>query len=163
MENFWYWFEDLSISIKIGETWLFPFIESIHVIAAVFVLGSIAIVDLRLLGWLVLPQTVSNLIRESIVWTWFAFALALITGVAMFITRASGYVANPAFLWKLVLLVLAGINMLYFHRAVWPQLQQQDKLSSATHLSRSCRVAGFASLSLWLGVMLAGRWIGHIF
>lgn len=160
LDEFCYWLEELPLAITIGETWLFPLMESIHVIAAVFVLGSIVIADLRLLGWLGKSQPVLPLIRESILWTWLAFAVALVTGLAMFITRATGYVYNPAFIWKLILLVLAGINMLYFHRRLYPQIAS---LSNQSQMPAMYRVSGAISLCLWLGVMLAGRWIGHIF
>ena len=145
-EEFWYWFEDLPLSILIGETWLFPFVESLHVLGAVFVLGSIVIVDLRLLGWLAVPQPLITILRESIAWTWAAFVLALITGVLMFLTRASGYAYNPAFLWKMLLLLAAGINMLYFHRRLWPAIVKNNTDQSPNDfLPRAYRVSGFLS------------------
>ena len=85
--------------------------------------------------------------------------IALITGLGMFITRAASHVVNPAFQWKIILLALAGINMLHLHRSL-STLLQADDASSKPHLR--LRLAGLASLLLWCGVMLAGRWIGHI-
>ncbi len=160
LEDICYWIEELPLSLAIGESWLFPFIETLHVIAAVFVLGSIMVVDLRLLGWSAISHRLTTMVRESILWTWIAFAVALITGLGMFITRASGYLNNPAFLWKIVLLLFAGINMLYFHRRLWPRIQMQP---SAVIALPAQRVVGAISLTVWLGIMLAGRWIGHIF
>ena len=158
LDNFCYWLEELPLTLKIGESWIFPLLESIHVIAAVVVVGTIVVVDLRLLGFAANRYTVSTMLRESIRWTWVAFVIALITGVGMFVTRASGYIHNPAFLWKMALLVLAAINMLYFHRRVWPQYAQ----SSAMPLTFNSKLAGALSLCLWIGVTLSGRWIGHI-
>jgi len=160
LEEFWYWVEELPLSLRIGESWLFPLMESLHVIGAVFVLGSLAIADLRLLGWKNTLLPANAVIKESITWTWLAFGVAVITGLAMFVTRAGGYANNSAFLWKMSLLVLAGVNMLYFHARLWPSLA---KYNDHPKPPLRYRVTGGVSLSLWLGVMLAGRWIGHIF
>jgi hypothetical protein len=159
-DDFYFWLEELPISLEIGATWLFPFFESLHVIGAVFLLGSLLMVDLRLLGIAATSNSLTQLLRESIVWTWVAFFLALLTGLAMFITRISGYITNPAFLWKMALLLLAGLNMLYFH---WHLLPKLGNYEGQPELPTSYRATGFVSLSLWAGVMLAGRWIGHIF
>lgn len=160
LDEFCYWLEELPISLQIGSTWLFPFIESLHVIGVVFVLGSLLMVDLRLLGWAATSNSLTQMLRESLIWTWVAFILALITGLGMFITRAGGYLDNPAFLWKMLLLLLAGINMLYFHFRLLPRLDNNQNQKMPPPLYR---MTGFMSLSLWVGVILAGRWTGHIF
>ena len=77
----------------------------------------------------------------------------------MFLTRASHYIDNRAFQVKLVLLVLAGVNMAVFHFGTSRSMARWDK-SSVT--SAASRLAGASSLVLWVGVMLAGRWIGHL-
>ena len=92
-------------------------------------------------------------------WTWGAFGFATITGLGMFITRAASHLENPAFQSKLVLLVLAGCNMAYFHFRVYKHIEQFD---GAINTPTQLKIAGVLSLFLWAGVMLAGRWIGHI-
>ena len=77
----------------------------------------------------------------------------------MFITRAAGHLENPAFQSKLVLLVLAGLNMAYFHFRVYRHVQQWNEVADTP---TQVKIAGFLSLFLWSGVMLAGRWVGHI-
>ena len=121
--------------------------------------GAIATIDLRLLGVGAVRYPLSTLGSEILPWVWGAFVIALITGLGMFITRAASHVVNPAFQWKIILLALAGINMLLLHRSL-STLLQADDASSKPHLR--LRLAGLASLLLWCGVMLAGRWIGHI-
>ncbi|MCB1672226.1 MAG: DUF6644 family protein [Gammaproteobacteria bacterium] len=155
----WLSMENWPLSQVIAATNWFPLLESIHVIAITLVLGSILWVDLRLLGFAArqLPLNVLNL--QLIPWTWGAFVVAVITGLGMFITRASSHIDNPAFRWKFVLMALAGINMAYFHFRVDKQL---DHHAVFTDLPRPARIAGGLSLFLWSGVMLAGRWIGHI-
>lgn len=155
----WIDVENWPLSWEIGGTSWFPFLESIHVIAAAMVVGSILMVDLRLLGFAATRYPISTLSRELVPWSWGAFVVATITGLGMFITRAASHVVNPAFQWKLVLLALAGLNMAYFHFRVYRQIAQWD-MAVATPVQ--LKIIGTLSLILWSGVMLAGRWVGHI-
>lgn len=158
-EEFWIGIENWPLSWEIGGTWWFPFLESIHVIGATMVLGSIFMVDLRLLGVAATRYPVTTLSRELAYWTWGAFVLATITGLGMFITRAASHVVNPAFQAKFLLLLLAGANMAYFHFVISKSVQEWN---SGSNLPTSAKVSGALSLIFWCGVMLAGRWIGHI-
>ena len=155
---FWIEIENWPLSWEIGGTWLFPFIESIHVISIALVVGSILFVDLRLLGLAAMRYPIRDFARELVPWTWGAFAVATITGLGMFITRAASHVLNPAFQWKMILLALAGANMAWFHFRIYRHLDSQSQTASATQL----KVIGALSLLLWSGVVLAGRWVGHI-
>lgn len=152
LEQFWSWLEMRPLAMHIGESAWFPFLESVHVLSAVFVVGTVLMADLRLLGWAAQRYPVTVITREVVPWTWGAFVLATVTGVALFSVRASAYVANPAFLAKVVLLVLAGVNMLALHF-----IALRD-----TARPRLQALAGGCSLLVWIGVVLAGRWIGHL-
>ena len=151
--------ENWGLSQIIAATNWFPLIETIHVVAITMVLGSILWVDVRLLGFAARRYPISTLNRELVPWTWGAFIVATITGLGMFITRAASHVVNPAFQWKAFLLALAGINMLVFHRKIYRQVDTWDNDGVPPN---NVRVFGAASLIIWSGVMLAGRWIGHI-
>ena len=157
--EFWTWLEGLPLAEYIGFTWWFPFLESIHVLAIAFLVGSILMVDLRLLGVAALGYAASRLTRELIPWTWGAFCVAVVTGVGMFVTRAPVYMENPAFQVKLVLLLLACANMALFQFRTFRDVASWD---SATVTPIAARTAGAASLLLWAGILLAGRWTGHI-
>ncbi len=156
---FWIEVENWPISWEIGGTWLFPFIESIHVITIAMVVGSILFVDLRLLGLAAMRYSVRELARELIPWTWGAFFFATVTGLGMFITRAASHVLNPAFQWKMVLLALAGANMAWFHFRIYRRLDEQAQSAAP---NPQLKIIGALSLALWSGVVLAGRWVGHI-
>ena len=92
----------------------FPLIESFHVIGLAMVFGTIAIVDLRLLGLAWGKRPFSRVTQDIMKWTWVAFALTVTTGGLMFITNATVYFYNFQFRSKMVLIALAGINMLVF-------------------------------------------------
>ena len=147
------------LAMYIGGTAWFPLPESIHVLAATLVFGAILTVDLRLLGLAGRRYRVSRLVGELVPWSVSAFVVSVITGVGLFITRADWYADNVAFQIKLALLLLAGINIAIFHLRTIRSVTQWDE-SQPTPLA--ARVAGAASLALWVGVMLAGRWVGHL-
>ena len=98
-----------------GSAIVFPWLESVHVLAITFVVGSIAVVDLRLLGWASSRDTVARMNREIVPWTLGAFVLAAITGSLLFVSAAERYFVNGFFRTKMILMLCAGINMLVFH------------------------------------------------
>ena len=93
--EFWNWVQALPLSEYIGFTWWFPFLESLHVLGVGVVVGSILMVDLRLLGKTALSVPASRMTREMIRWTWGAFVLAVITGTGLFMTRAAAWAGLP--------------------------------------------------------------------
>jgi hypothetical protein len=135
----------------------FPMIESVHVIAIVTVVGAIMIMDLRMLGFASNAGAISRISRETVRLTWVAFVFAAITGVLLFISKASNYMNNPYFLMKLGFIVLAGVNMAWFHLITQ---RSQDQWDSAANIPTSVKVAGALSLTLWLLVIFFGRAIG---
>lgn len=159
LTEFLTWLQNHPTTQYIGFTAWFPFLESIHVVAIALVVGSIVTVDLRLLGWAALRYPASRLTRELLPWTWAAFLVAAATGAPLFATRATAYAENPAFQAKFVLLALAGLNMVVFQFWTSRGLARWDESHATPPLAK---IAGGASLVLWVGVVLAGRWTGHI-
>ncbi len=155
----WQSIEASSLSTYIASAeWAFPTIETFHVIAIATVVGTIAIMDLRLLGLTSKNWTVSSVSRETLWLTWLAFAVAVVTGLLMFISKASTYMVNPYFLWKMVLIVLAGLNMAYFHTTTWKSLPSWD--GNVAAIPASAKLAGALSLAFWAIVVFCGRVIG---
>ena len=136
--------------------WLFPFFETLHVFSLIAVLGSIAIVDWRLIGFARKENSVVFLSRQALPWTWAGFVMAIISGAMMFVGQIQEYSTNPAFLTKMLLLALAGVNMLAFHFIPWKTVQAWDRQSPPPV---AARVAGALSLTFWIGVIACGRWI----
>lgn len=150
--------ENTSWALAISEgSYLFPTIETLHVIALTVVFGSISVLDLRLLGVFAHHRRVSRLARELLPVTWGAFALAVVTGSLMFASAATRYAGNTPFKIKVVLLLLAGLNMAAFHAGAFRRVEEWDE---AQRTPRAARLAGAASLALWIGVIAAGRFIG---
>lgn len=152
------WLESTSIATVIRESgsW-FPWIESIHVIALTLVVGSIVILDLRLIGVTSRRESLRRLTAELLPLTWSAFAVAALTGLLLFASNAVRYVGNTFFLLKMALLLLAGLNMLLFHLRTQRSAQHWD---SDVTPPPAARFAGAASITLWVGIVAFGRWIG---
>jgi hypothetical protein len=142
-----------------GTEWLFPILETLHVIALSIVFGSIAMVDLRLLGLGAREVAFSRLYREIIPWTWVAFIAAALVGGVLATAKIPDYVKSPAFIAKYVFMALAGLNMLAFHFGAFRRVAQWDTQLPAP---RAARLAGALSLLFWTAVVVCGRWIGFV-
>jgi len=146
----------LSEEIQVS-SWMFPAIETAHVVAITLVFGTVLIVDLRVLGLASGRRPVTALSHEVLPWTWAAFILAAISGGLMFISKADGYFFNLHFLLKMCLLLAAGLNMALFHIGPFQGVADWDEKTVAP---ARARLACALSLGIWLGVVTLGRWIG---
>jgi hypothetical protein len=135
----------------------FAFVEALHVIAISTVFGTIAIVDLRLLGLPDALRPFTEVAGETLRWTWAAFALAVATGSLLFVTNPIFYFGNFEFRTKMLLQVLAGINMAVFELRTVNTVTLWDASKTPP---AAARIAGALSLLLWLGVITFGRLIG---
>jgi len=150
--------EATAVATKIRESlYVFPFLESTHVIGLALVFGTIAIIDLRLIGLASSQRSFKRIYSDILKWTWAAFALTALTGALMFITNATVYYHNFYFRAKMLLLVLAGINMGVFELTLGHKVESWDKSPSAPPLGRA---VGVLSIALWIAVIFMGRLIG---
>lgn len=155
---FWQSFEATSVGSYIASSeWGFPLIETCHVIALVTVFGSIAFMDLRMLGFVSRNSAVTAVSRETLPFTWGAFLIAAITGSLLFVSKASSYMVNPWFIAKICMIAIAGFNMILFHFITWKSIKDWD---TATVIPTAVRIAGGLSLSFWLIIVFCGRMIG---
>jgi len=151
------WLQNSPLAVSVSEDW-FPWIESMHVVCLALVAGTIFLVDTRLLGFTSRQLRVTYLSDRLLPWTWTAFVGAAITGGLMFIAGATHYASNAPFLIKMALLVLAGINMLYFQFVTFRSVQNWD----TGRPSQAARTAGGISMTIWVLVIGFGRWIGFV-
>ena len=153
------WLQNTQVASAIGENEiLFPWIESIHVLAIVLVVGTISIVDLRLLGIASLDISARRLMRDIIPYTWCAFAVAAVTGSLMFSSDATHYGHNRLFQIKLVMLVLAGLNMAAFHLFGERDIERWDAPGATTPVA--AKAAASISLLAWIAIVSLGRGTG---
>lgn len=152
------YFENSGLADSIRENdVLFPLIESVHVVAICLVVGSILVLDLRLLGFASVHRPVSRLTAAILPVTWGAFTIAVSSGFLLFISNATKYLANGYFVAKIFLICAAGLNMIIFHSISAKDLPQWEKEPLPP---LRARLAGALSILLWIAVVACGRWIG---
>jgi uncharacterized membrane protein len=132
--------------------WAFPIVQSLHFIGFALSIGTIVIVDFRLLGLGMRRQKASEIAADLNPWTSAGIAVMLITGPLMFSTDAFAYHVNPSFQFKMVCLMLA----LLFHFTLHRRAVRSDVPPLAA------RLAGAISLLLWTAVVAGGRFIAFI-
>jgi len=129
--------------------WLYPLLESLHVVGIALLLGSLVLFELRVWG-LGAALPVRPLARLALPLTLAGFGLAATTGLLMFASQATEMLGNRVFVLKMTLLMIAGLNAAAFHSR-----GGLDKLDGVA------RAQTLASLGLWLAVIICGRWIAY--
>jgi hypothetical protein len=136
--------------------WLYPFVNAAHIFSIGILVGSIVTLDLRLIG-LFRTAPLAALAPPLTKMAMTGIVLAALTGFLLFSVRPQAYVANPAFLIKLGLVVLGIVNALVLHtRRSWRAAVETGAVPSST------RLAALFSIFIWAGAVLTGRWIGFI-
>lgn len=154
------WLEQTSVGAAVRQSlWLFPAIETLHLLGMAALVATISVLDFRLLGWMMRPLRVSDLARRLLPWSWAGFALQVFTGSLLFMSEAVKVSTNPAFRLKMLLIFLAGLHALIFHRTIYRHVATWD---DAAIPPAAAKLFGFVSLLLWIAIVAAGRFIGFI-
>ena len=137
--------------------WLYPSVEIVHITGIALLVGSITILDLRLLG---LSRTlpVRRLAGHILPWSIASFVLIVPSGLAMFVAHANDLISNPVFAVKICLILLAGANAGILHAGVFRGAEQWD-VDVMPPLA--ARAAAAASLLLWISVLACGRLLAY--
>ncbi len=152
------WLQESALATGIRDSLLlFPLLESVHVIGLALVFGTIAIIDLRLLGLASTQRSFNRMASDIMTWTWGAFAVTALTGVLMFITNATVYFHNAYFRAKIALLLLAAVNVVVFELTARRTIGRWDRAPSAPPIGK---VVATVSLVVWIAVIFTGRMIG---
>lgn len=153
------WLEQTALALAMRQwTWLYPIVETIHVFGLVLLVGAAALFDLRLLG-LSRRVRVVALAGHLLPRAWVGLAVAIPSGVMMFVAHAPEWVASPVFRIKMVLLAAAGLNALLFHRGIYTGVGRWDV---EVAVPVRARIAAAASLLLWLGVIASGQLLAYV-
>ena len=146
-----------SVSLHESEI-AYSIIESIHVWSLCLFFGLAVMFDLRLLGWTMRKVPVSEFSHRLLPWTVAGFVILVISGTLLFYAIPLRSYQNIFFRSKMILLLLAGLNVWIFHSRVYPGVTKWD-LDAVP--PRAARVAGALSLALWIGVVVSGRMIAY--
>jgi uncharacterized protein with PQ loop repeat len=153
------WLAETRGSIALRESLLmYPLIESIHVWTLTLFVGFAAVLDLRLLGLTLRRTPVSDVAQRLLPWTIAGFIVMVISGVLLFYAIPVRTYQSVWFRFKLVFLVLAGINIWVFHSGTYRRVQQWNLAMKAP---KPARLAGIFSLVLWGLIIIFGRNIAY--
>jgi hypothetical protein len=135
--------------------WVFPVVEAIHICGFSLLVGTVTILDLRLLGLCLRRQTLSQLAKQLSPWILTGILIQLITGPYLLSSDPREYVQVPAFRNKMMFLLLA----LIYHFTV---IRKATAPAGASAPLGWRKPAALVSLGLWFSVLLAGLWIGNL-
>lgn len=138
-------------------TWLYPAVETAHIIGLAILVGSIAVLDLRLLGFS-RSLSVKKLSAHVLPWSLAGFALIVPSGLMMFVAHAGDLVSNPVFAVKVCLILGAGANAAILHTGALRGAAGWD-VDAMPPLA--ARMAAAASLLLWFSVIACGRLLAY--
>lgn len=139
--------------------WVFPALETVHVLAIVFVVGSITRLDMRLMGLVWQDRPVTEVSDEMLPYTWTAFVIAAVFGVLLWTSKPITYFQIAFFDVKMILMACAAVNMLVFQLVTFKTVANWDRDPIPP---AAVRFAGFLSMAFWVGVVICGRLIGFV-
>jgi hypothetical protein len=137
--------------------WLYPSVEVVHIVGLGLLFGSIAVLDLRLLGFS-RSISVRRLARHALPWTAGSFLLIIPSGFLMFTAHATEFIDSPVFVLKMGLIMAAGLNAALFHTITFRTAGGWDSEAAPPP---SARAAGAVSLLLWISVIACGRLLAY--
>ena len=132
--------------------WAFPLAEIIHILGFALSIGTIAIVDIRMLGLALKSQPPSRLLKETAPWTLVGLAVMLISGPIIFSSDPRMYLLNQSFRFKMGALLLAILYNYTIHR----------KAAQADAVGMGGKLVGVISLALWTSVVAGGLFIAFV-
>ncbi|MDR2212775.1 MAG: hypothetical protein LBE21_04025 [Pseudomonadales bacterium] len=131
----------------------YPVVQGLHVLSLALAVGLLALADLRLARVLFTAYPAKVVVAGLRPWFIGGYALMFVTGVLLFLPKASALYASPLFWTKMALIALAGVNALYF------ELNYRQGHDAPESLRP--KLAGLASLGLWVAVIVTGRLLAY--
>lgn len=147
---------DLAVAMR-GSLWMYPIVEIVHITGFVILVGSVAMFDLRVLGFgRALP--LQALGRHVLPWSVASLLLIVPAGLMMFSAHPHDFIDNQVFQLKLLLIAAAGINAGLFHAGVYRRAAQWNIAVPAPPLAR---MHALASLAIWIAIISCGRLLAY--
>jgi len=155
------WISDTSLSLIIRKaTWSIPAIQIVHIVAITMIVTSAAMIAARIFGFSSRSQSMQQTAQRFLPWIWAALIVLAPTGILLIIAEPQRTLGNPVFWLKMLLLAGAIGVMAWFqvsvqrNAAVWEDRAQKSTTKNAIAVS---------SILLWLGILVAGRWIAYTY
>lgn len=151
------WLEQTAWASGIRQSlWLYPALEIVHITGIVILVGAAFMFDLRLLGFSkTLP--VIGLSRHLLPWSRRGLLLVVPSGILLFMTNAQTLGADPVFWLKILLLLVAGLNVLVFHKVIFEN-KVTDTLAG---VPLSAKISASVSIMVWIAIIACGRLLAY--
>jgi uncharacterized membrane protein SirB2 len=151
------WLSNTHVSLAIQSAlWVVPAVQTVHILCVSLVMYSVAMLDLRLMGFVSRRQPIARMVGRLLPWVWYSLIVLAATGVILIVGEPTRELPNAAFQAKMAML---GTVIL-----ITVVIQQQSKKNATYWETRhvAARLIGLVSLLLWVGIVTAGRWIAYI-
>lgn len=152
----WVGSTDLSYWVTSG-AWTWPIMETMHFFGMSLLLGSLLVIDLRLMGFF--KRISIHTAHKLLPYAFIGFGINLVTGILFYFGDPWRYTINISFRIKMLLVLLAGINALLFYFLIDKKIPSWEAHGSTPGLAKAI---GFSSLGLWFGVLILGRLIPYL-
>ena len=151
------WLQDSTLGAALrGSRYVFPLVETSHVLGLAISVGLILVTDLRLVGAALTREPVADVMKQLRTWMLSGFLVMFVSGGLLFWSEAARLYDSPTFRAKLIFLFLAGVNALVFETTVGKSVVDWN-----TIVPPRAKFAGWASLICWAGVIIFGRWTAY--
>jgi len=144
-------------SFVLSWNWTWVILETLHFIGLTLLLGSLLVIDLRLIG--LFRHIPINATHQLLPWVFVGFGINLVSGVLFYFGDPGRYTINIGFQIKFFLIFLAGLNALWFYLTIYKEMHSWQPHGDTPALAK---VIGCASLAVWFGVLIFGRLIPYV-
>jgi hypothetical protein len=159
IESFLEWLGNTPWSVALLESlYVWALVESTHVLTLALFVGTAVMMDLRLVGLAFRDVPISAFLGRMLPWTRLGFAVMVLTGLMLFYSAPLRYYHNLFFRIKAIFLVLAGLNIWWFHSRTHRRIAEWDRSAIPP---RAVRLAGAVSLVAWCTVVVSGRLVAY--
>lgn len=143
---------DLNANPLNANEWAFPLTECFHITSFALSIGTIMLVDLRLLGLALKKSTPAQLVKDTGIWTFAGLVIVILSGLLIFSSDPLRYTYNAGFQWKMIALVVAILFNYTIHR----------KVALSNSPVGTQKLIGALSVLLWVLVPFGGIWISFV-
>ncbi len=158
LQHFVDWLSQTPLSQTIQSvSWIIPTVQTIHILAIAGVIGSMVLLDLRVLGIAARTQSLSSVSHRLLPWVWCALIVLLLSGSVLITGEPGRSLVNLIFQVKMALVLLAAVLTFFLQRS----LNATAATAEAYHAPASAKAIAAISLVVWVTIVFAGRWIAY--
>ncbi|MEI9965067.1 MAG: DUF6644 family protein [Caulobacteraceae bacterium] len=160
LHDFAHWLADTPLSLTIQNvSWIIPTVQTIHILSIALVISSVFMMDLRLLGVIGRGQPTAAYVHRFLPLIWWTLIVLLISGSILIIGEPARSLMNPAFQFKMCMLILAIIVTLTLHRPVGRDPAYWELTPGRVQTGK---IIAVVSMLVWVSIIFAGRWIAYM-